>query len=63
MLNRHEKSHAAKAKILCKNCGKKFGASKTENDGLVCLTTKNIDESNLDDEFVSMVPITRYDKF
>ena len=63
MLKRHEKSHAWKTKILCKNCGKKFAASKTKNHGLLCLTAKSNDESNLDDESVSMVPITRYGKF
>ena len=39
-----------------------LAASKIENHGLVCLT-KNIDETNVDDEFVSMIPITRYDEF
>ena len=63
MLKRHEKSHAGKAKNFCKNCGKKFAASKIENHSLVYLITKNIDETNLEDEFVSMVPVTRYDKF
>ena len=63
MLKRSEKSHAGKAKILCKNCGKKFAASKIENRVLMCLTIKSIDETNLDDEFASMVPITRYDRF
>ena len=29
----------------------------------MCLTIKSIDETNLDDEFASMVPITRYDRF
>ena len=62
MLKRHEKSHTEKAKILCKNHGKMLAASKIENHGLVCLT-KNIDETNVDDEFVSMIPITRYDEF
>ena len=63
MLQRHEQSHAGKAKILCKNCRKKFAASKIKNHSLVCLATKNIDETNLDDELKSMVSITRYDKF
>ena len=63
MLQRHEQSHAGKAKILCKNCRKKFAASKIKNHGLVCLATKNIDETNLDDELKSMVSITRYYKF
>ena len=63
MLKRHEKSNAWKTKNLCKNHGKMLAASKIENHGLVCLTTKNIDETNVDDEFVSMVPITRYDEF
>ena len=54
---------AGKAKILHINCEKNFTASKIENHGLVCLTIKNIDETNLDDEFVSVVPIKRYGKF
>ena len=63
ILRRDEKSHTGKAKILCKNCGKKFAASKSKHHGLVYLTTKNIDKTNLDDEFVPMAQITRYDKF
>jgi len=60
MLKRHEKTHTGKSKITCKNCGKKFAASNIERHGILCLASKHIDETQLDEEFVSMVPITRY---
>ena len=61
-LKRHLKTHSNKKSTKCQNCGQWLQCEDAKQHTLICQAEKPISASELDDEFVTMVPISRYFK-
>ena len=59
-LNRHLETHKNKKSSVCSNCGQRLkNVEEADQHTILCKVNKPITSSELDEEFISMVPIGR----